>query len=53
MGSVHNLCHVHVSDVDRSRGGRPRKLNRTQEQRCVRNDEGKMCICIDVARSAQ
>ena len=29
VGSVHDLCRVHVSYVDRSRGGRPRKLNST------------------------
>ena len=35
IGSIHNICKVHVFDANRLRGGRPRKLNRAQEQRCM------------------
>ena len=54
VGSVHNFCEVHVSNVDCSRGSRPRKLNRTEEQRCVLEMvRGRMDTCENVARSTQ
>jgi transposase len=54
VGSVHNLRQVHVSDVNRLRRGRPRKLNRTQERRCVLEMvRGRVGTCADLARSSQ
>ena len=54
VGSVHNLCQTYVSDVDRSYRGKPQKLNRTQEQRCVLEMvRGRMGICAYIARFVQ
>ena len=54
VGSVYNIRKVHVFDANRLRGGKPQKLNRAYEQRCMLEVvRGRMGTCANVARSAQ